>query len=221
MTTQLARLLIVDDEEALMTALCNTLKVEGYAATGFISARAALAHLREQQFDLLLTDLMMPEMDGIALLQAAQAIDPDLVGIVMTGHGTIDTAVEALRGGALDYVLKPFRLTNLLPVLTRALETRRLRTENIQLREAVSIYELSRAITQGLSEDEVAQRTVMAASQQSDAGAVQLLVPAMEGRELVVGGKWGACESWSAEGRFPIDESITRWLATAREQLSA
>jgi signal transduction histidine kinase/FixJ family two-component response regulator len=220
MTTFRARLLIVDDEEALMTALCKTLEAEGYAVTGFSSARLALEQLRQSQFDLLLTDLMMPEMDGIALLRAAQEIDRDLAGVVMTGHGTVDTAVQALHGGAADYVLKPFRLNSLLPVLTRALETRRLRTENIQLREAVSIYELSRAITRGLSEDEVVQRTVAAASQQSDAGAVQLLVPAMEGRELVVGGTWGAGEYWS-ERRFPIDESITRWLAIAREQLSA
>jgi signal transduction histidine kinase len=220
MTTFRARLLIVDDEEALMTALCNTLEAEGYAVTGFSSARLALEQLRQSQFDLLLTDLMMPEMDGIALLRAAQEIDRDLAGVVMTGHGTVDTAVQALHGGAADYVLKPFRLNSLLPVLTRALETRRLRTENIQLREAVSIYELSRAITRGLSEDEVVQRTVAAASQQSDAGAVQLLVPAMEGRELVVRGTWGAGE-YGSERRFPIDESITRWLAIAREQLSA
>ena len=221
MTTSLARLLIVDDEEALMTALCKTLETQGYSVTGFTSPQQALARLREQQFDLLLTDLMMSEMDGIALISAAHEIDRDLAAVVMTGHGTVDTAVQALRGGAADYVLKPFRLNNLLPVLSRALETRRLRTENIQLREAVSIYELSRAITQGLSEDEVAQRTVVAASQQSDAGAVQLLVPTEEGRKLRVAGMWGDHAHWRADERFSIDESIERWVATAREQLSS
>ena len=217
----LARLLIVDDEPALMTALCNTLETEGYAVTGFTSARQALDKLRERQFDLLLTDLMMPEMDGIALLRAAQEIDRDLAGIVMTGHGTIDTAVKALRDGALDYVLKPFRLDNLLSVLARALERRRLQTENIQLRETVSIYELSRAITMGLSHDEIAERTVAAAAQQSDAGAVCVLVPTTEGRELRVAGMSGASAHWSAEQRFAIDAPIVRWVALAREQLSA
>jgi signal transduction histidine kinase/FixJ family two-component response regulator len=216
-----ARLLIVDDESALMTALCNTLETEGYAVTGFTSARQALDKLGERQFDLLLTDLMMPEMDGIALLRAAQEIDRDLAGIVMTGHGTIDTAVKALRDGALDYVLKPFRLDNLLTVLTRALERRRLQTENIQLRETVSIYELSRAITMGLSHDEIAQRTVAAAAQQSDAGAVCVLVPTTDGLELRVAGMSGASAQWSAEERFAIDAPIVRWVALAREQLSA
>jgi signal transduction histidine kinase/CheY-like chemotaxis protein len=216
-----ARLLIVDDESALMTALCNTLELEGYATTGFTSARQALEKLGERQFDLLLTDLMMPEMDGIALLRAAQEIDRDLAGIVMTGHGTIETAVKALRDGAQDYILKPFRLDNLLLVIARALETRRLRTENIQLREAVSIYELSRAITMGLSHDEIVQRTVAAAAQQSDAGAVCVLVPTTEGRDLQVSGMSGASAHWSAEQRFAIDAPIVRWVALAREQLSA
>jgi hypothetical protein len=210
----------VDDEEALMTALCKTLDVEGYAVTGFTSARQALAQLRLQPFDLLLTDLMMPEMDGIALLRAAQDIDRDLAGVVMTGHGTVDTAVQALRGGAADYVLKPFRLNNLLSVLDRALETRRLRTENIQLREVVSIYELSRAITRGLSQDEVVQRTVEAASQQSDAGAVQILVPTPGRSELHVAGHWGSNDYWRADERVKLDDSVVEWVAAAREQLS-
>jgi CheY-like chemotaxis protein len=78
------RLLIVDDEAAQMTALCNTLEDQGYVTTGFTSANEALAVLRGQEFDLLLTDLMMPEMDGIALLRAAQDMDTNIVGIVMT-----------------------------------------------------------------------------------------------------------------------------------------
>jgi signal transduction histidine kinase/FixJ family two-component response regulator len=221
MTTQHARLLIVDDEEALMTALCDTLKAEGYATIGFTSANAALTQLRERQFDLLLTDLMMPEMDGISLLRAAQAVDPDLAGIVMTGHGTIDTAVQALRGGALDYVLKPFRLSNLLPVLTRALETRRLRTENIQLREAVSIYELSRAITRGLSQEEVLRRTVAAAAQQSDADAVCILVPSADRKHLQVGESWGAATRWTQAEPPELNTAVGQWVASTREELSS
>jgi DNA-binding NtrC family response regulator len=114
------RLLIVDDEAAQMTALCDTLEDHGYGTTGFTSAKEALAVLRGQEFDLVLTDLMMPEMDGITLLRAALDMDANLVGIVMTGHGSIDTAVEAMKGGALDYILKPFKLSVIVPVLARA-----------------------------------------------------------------------------------------------------
>src|SRR5688572_27738610 len=101
-----SRIVIVDDEVPLMRALCHTLRDEGYATTGFSSAKAAIAALQWHQFDLLLTDMMMPEMDGITLLKTALAFDANLVGVMMTGHGTIDTAVQAMKVGALDYILK-------------------------------------------------------------------------------------------------------------------
>src|SRR6185503_20016163 len=101
--------------------------------TGFSSANGALEALRAQEFDLILTDLMMPEMDGITLLRAALQARPDLVGIIMTGEGTIATAVEAMKTGALDYILKPFKLSVILPVLARALAMRRLRQKNVEL----------------------------------------------------------------------------------------
>lgn len=136
-TATVARLLIVDDEAALMTALCKTLELENYTTTGFASATEALEHLRQHRYDILLTDLMMPEMDGITFLRAAQSIDPNLSAIMMTGHGTIDTAVKALQSGALDYILKPFRLDNLLSVMTRALAMRRLQVENRELQQRI------------------------------------------------------------------------------------
>ena len=216
-----ARLLIVDDEAALMTALCKTLELEGYITTGFTSARDALKMLAEREFDILLTDLMMPEMDGITLLRAAQEIDRDLVGIVMTGHGTIDTAVKALQSGALDYVLKPFRLDNLLPVLSRALSVRRLQAENIRLRETLSIHELARAITRGLEHEEIVQRTLAAAVRQHDAGIVCILVPTRDGRALRVAGAHGVDPSEADREPVALDRSISEWVSSAREQLSS
>jgi two-component system sensor histidine kinase/response regulator len=143
----LGRLLIVDDEVPQMEALCNTLRIEGYLTTGYSSPRQAVEALQSGQFDLVLTDLMMPEMDGIELLHAIRQIDPSLAGVVMTGHGTIDTAVKAMQIGALDYVVKPFRLNVILTVLARALDLRRLRLENGVLleRERVYIAELEAA----------------------------------------------------------------------------
>jgi two-component system sensor histidine kinase/response regulator len=139
------RLLIVDDETAQMRALCSTLELEGYATRGFNSPQRALAELRPGQFDLLLTDLMMPGMDGIGLIAAARSIDPQLGAVVMTGHGTIDTAVQAMQGGALDYILKPFKLHAVLPVISRALSLLRLRRENaaLQALERVRAEELA------------------------------------------------------------------------------
>ncbi len=140
----LARLLILDDESAQVIALCRTLALEGYATAGAGSGPEALCALRAAAadragaFDVLITDLMMKDMNGIALLRAAQDIDPDLVGLVMTGDGTIDTAIEAMKSGALDYILKPFTLRTIRPVLLRALAVRRLRLENATLLRSVA-----------------------------------------------------------------------------------
>lgn len=116
------RILIVDDQTAGLRALCETLGDAGYETEGAVSGEAALSALRKASFDLLLADLMMPGMDGLETLSAAQKIDPYLVAIVMTGQGTIETAVAAMQAGAFDYVLKPIRLNVLLAMLARAQE---------------------------------------------------------------------------------------------------
>lgn len=130
MTAGTARLLVIDDEAALMRSLCETLRDRGYATTGVTSAQAGLELLRRERFDLLLLDLALPEMDGITLLREALAGDALLVGIIMTGEGTIGSAVEAMRSGAYDYIQKPFKLSAIVPVLQRALALRALRAEN-------------------------------------------------------------------------------------------
>jgi len=137
-STASAKLLIVDDEAAQVTALCRALQVNGYDTTGVESASRALGLLQERRFDILITDLTMPGLDGIALLRAAREIDPDLIGIMMTGHGTVDSAVEAMKTGALDYILKPFNLSGILPVLSRATTLRRLRIENAALVQGIA-----------------------------------------------------------------------------------
>jgi DNA-binding NtrC family response regulator len=135
--SSLGRLLIADDEVELMNALCETLTEQNYQVVGVTSGRDGLKAMASQGCDLLLSDLMMPGMDGIQLLREALAMDPQLVGIIMTGQGTVQTAVEAMKLGAFDYVLKPFKLQTMLPILARAMQVRRLRMENVRLRQWV------------------------------------------------------------------------------------
>jgi two-component system, sensor histidine kinase and response regulator len=130
-------LLIVDDEPASMRALCDTLEYEGYQTYGFTSPAEALAAMRERSFDLLLADLQMPGTNGIDLMKSAQLIDPTLVAVIMTGHGALDTAIAAMKAGALDYIQKPIKLATTLPVLERALAVRQLRIEKKRLEENV------------------------------------------------------------------------------------
>ena len=119
------KILVVDDEIALKDALVDALLKQSYDARGYTSGQEALEALRREHFDLLISDLMMPELDGLTLINAALEINPDLIPIIMTGQSTKQTADEATKLGAFDNVLKPFRLKTLIPILTRAMDSRR------------------------------------------------------------------------------------------------
>ena len=133
-TPQTVRVLLVDDEVAFLEALCEALRDAGFEVTAFADPAAALDALRGGGFDLLLSDLTMTGTDGIQLLRQASQIDPDLIGIIMTGQGSIPEAVEAMRLGAFDFVEKPFRMREIRPLLDRAVGVRRLRAENARLK---------------------------------------------------------------------------------------
>src|ERR1043166_215315 len=99
----IGKILVVDDEVELKNVLVESLNAQGYETSGFSSGEDALAALRMQPFDVLLTDLMMPGMDGITLVKEAMQIDSNLVAIMMTGQGTIQTAVDAMKTGTFEY----------------------------------------------------------------------------------------------------------------------
>jgi len=210
------KIIVVDDELELKNILVEALSAQGFEVTGCSSGEQALAELHQKEFDLLLTDLMMPEMDGIALLEAALKIDPHLIGVMMTGQGTIQTAVDAMKVGAFDYVLKPFRLQTVMPVLTRAINTRQLRMENLQLRETVAIYGLCQTISFTLDAQTVLGRLADAAMQQSGADEVSILLPTADGKELYVAAVRGEKRERLLGERVPLQESISSWVARER-----
>jgi len=217
---KLGRLLVVDDEVELMTALCQMLTEYGYEAAGFTSGKDALEVLKEQDVDVLLADLMMPEMDGITLLRAGLEIDPNLMGLIMTGQGTVPAAVEAMKVGAFDYVLKPFKLQALLPILSRAMEIRRLRMGNIQLRETVAIYELSMAIAFTLDPGTILSKVADATLQQCQVDEVSIMLPTTDGEELYVAVVRGDRPRPILGERMPIHRGVAGWVARQQEPLS-
>ncbi len=131
------RILIVDDKVALADTLADGLVDRGYDARALASSRDALTAIRAGQVDLLVTDLRMPEIDGLALLDAARQAVPDLPVIVMTAYGAIDSAVESIRKGAFHYLTKPFKLEELLVFVERALADRSLRRETAALKKVL------------------------------------------------------------------------------------
>ena len=134
MTDGQKHLLIVDDEKGLREAIAERLADHGFVVEQADRGEAALERLSEFAFDILITDLRLPGIDGRQLLEAALERYPDLIAIVITGYGTVKDAVEAIKQGASDFITKPFQFDALLHVLNSALEQRRLRSENAYLR---------------------------------------------------------------------------------------
>ena len=129
--------LIVEDEPKMLRLLELNLSDEGYTTRSAASAEAALSLLRQESVDLVLTDLRLPGMDGLEFLQAAKRVSAALPVVVMTAYGTVETAVEAMKAGASDYVLKPFSLEEVKLIIRKELDVHHLREENRSLREAL------------------------------------------------------------------------------------
>src|SRR5258706_10311201 len=127
-------LLIVEDEAPLRQAVAEQLGDRGYTVDQAESGEAAVARLADFAFDIIITDLRLPGIDGSAVIDAALARYPDIIAIVVTGYGTVKDAVEAIKHGAWDFVSKPFQIDELLHALESALEQRRLKSENAYLR---------------------------------------------------------------------------------------
>jgi len=135
------RILVVDDEVNARTALAELLRDEGYTVETAADGFKALPKLEDFSPDLVVTDLRMPGMDGLQLLKKAHERDPDCAVIVMTAYGAVDTAVAAMREGAADYVTKPVNVEELVLVIDRALERRRVLAESRHLRERLSEHQ--------------------------------------------------------------------------------
>jgi two-component system response regulator HydG len=129
-----ATILIVDDEPELCRALSKLLSRNGYEVVTAGNGEEALLQLRRQEIHLVLSDLQMPRMGGLDLLKAAQIISPATEFVIITGHGSIETAVDAMKSGAYDFIEKPFSTSTTLKVVRKALEKQNLLTENLQLR---------------------------------------------------------------------------------------
>ena len=130
-----ARVLVVDDEKSMRDLLSITLEKEGYDVVTAAGGEAAIEALRRDATDAVITDLRMPKVDGLQVLRAAKEIFPDVAVIVVTAVASTETAVEAMKLGAYDYITKPFKLDEVSLIVRNALERKRLRDENLYLRK--------------------------------------------------------------------------------------
>jgi len=131
-------ILIVDDEESVRSSLYKWFIEDGYRTDTAADAKETLKKLEEQSWDIILLDIKMPGMNGLELQERIRDIDPSIVIIMITAYASVDTAVQALKAGAFDYVTKPFDPDDLEHLIRNAIEKRKLSRENLQLKQKIS-----------------------------------------------------------------------------------
>jgi DNA-binding NtrC family response regulator len=131
----MARVLIVDDDPVILEVIGDILKKNGYEVVAAPNGAAGIRELERKYFDLVLTDLVMPDVDGMEVLNHVVSTSPKAICIILTGHGTIKSSVEAIKKGAFDYITKPITADELLVVIEKALKFRNLEEENIRLKK--------------------------------------------------------------------------------------
>ncbi|MHB8878760.1 MAG: sigma-54-dependent transcriptional regulator, partial [Myxococcaceae bacterium] len=148
-----ATVLVIDDEPGMREMLSYELSQEGFEVETAESGMAAVEAVKRRRFDLAVTDLKMPGMDGVATVEALRTLDPDLEVIVATGYATVETAVACMKRGAYDYIQKPYDLAELKLLLDRAMQ-------KSHLQGVVALYEASRALLATLKHSELVQIVV-------------------------------------------------------------
>ncbi len=144
--TESVKILVVDDEEIMLKLACDALRSQGHRVTGSSGALEALDKLKGERFDFILTDIKMPEMDGMELIQSAHEIDPSMGAIFMTGYASLDTAKRAIQEGAYDYILKPFDLQEIRSAVARAIQKRSQNIEDGRKEGLSQLFDLNRIL---------------------------------------------------------------------------
>jgi DNA-binding NtrC family response regulator len=129
-----SRVILIDDDRSLNEILSTHLKHAGYLVTSFVDPEAGIARLREGDYELVITDMKMEPCDGLAVLEEAKRVDPDIPVIMITAHATVESAVQSMKLGAYDYITKPFSREEFLHTVANAVDYRRLKEENRNLR---------------------------------------------------------------------------------------
>jgi signal transduction histidine kinase/CheY-like chemotaxis protein len=146
MQTSTVKILVVDDEEIMLKLACDALRSQGHQVIGASGAWEALDKLKQENFDFILTDIKMPEMNGIELIEAAHKINPSMGAIFMTGYASLDTAKKAIHEGAYDYILKPFDLQEIRSAVSRAVQKRNQSLEDGRKSGISQLYDMNRIL---------------------------------------------------------------------------
>jgi signal transduction histidine kinase/DNA-binding response OmpR family regulator len=162
-------ILIADDEPDVLDLCQRILTAEGYRVEPVQTGYEAVERIRHESFDLLLTDIKMPGMNGLETAQAVKETNPEIICVIMTGYSTMDTAIEALKLGVDDFVLKPFAPEDLSMSIAKALEKDRLYKENIRLRSLIPLFEFNKTLLSTVEVDTLLHQVLQLAHEETQA----------------------------------------------------
>src|SRR3989337_2534995 len=175
-----ARVLVVDDEKVIREILSEFLTMEGYVVRAVEDGQRALDELKLRPYDMVISDLKMPKLSGLQLLEKITEANLSVLTVIMTGFGTVETAIEAMKKGAYDYILKPFKVEEVIHVVQRGLDRQRLKAENIRLNEALALHRVSEAIATSLDIEHVLDVILRAVIDEVDADVASLQLEDIE-----------------------------------------
>jgi len=214
-----ARILVVDDEPLIVQVCLTALTQAGYQVQGASGGQEALDWLARERFDLLLVDILMPDMDGLTVLRRARELDPHLTAVVITGHGTPDNVIRALRAGAQDLILKPFDIPDLLATVSQNLARRRREQENLLLRARLPILEVGQALLAQGDIPTLAQRLLEVMVHQFAADRASLMLLDEETNVLYIAGAIGLPAEVVATTRVPMGQGIAGQVLRQKQPL--
>lgn len=178
------KILVVEDEKDLRQICIRVLSAQGYQVTTVENGLLAVKIASHEPFDLLLTDFKMPWMDGLETVQRIKELHPDIVCVIMTGFGTMDTAVKALQLGIAEFLIKPFTPDMLVAAIAKAMEKAHLRRENIRLRALIPLFELGQTFMSTMAEEQLSRRVLKVAQQETRATKAALILLDQDGQQL-------------------------------------
>ncbi len=212
-------ILVADDEPDVLDVALRALDREGYQVKGVTSGAAAVEEAQRQHYDLLIADVKMPGMSGLRAFRLIKALSPDTIGLIITGFGTLEMALEALRLGVNAFILKPFGPDELNTAVARALESRRLARDNARLRALLPVHELTRALVATTDMGTLARQIVELAARETGASGCSLLLVDEAAHELYLAAAVGRAGPGAAT-RLKVGEGIAGWVAETGEAMT-
>jgi GAF domain-containing protein/CheY-like chemotaxis protein len=235
MTMSAERILVIDDELSVIRFCQRALEEAGFEVTGALNGEEGLQLLRERRparpergrwepleeggFDLTLLDVMLPDLDGLDVLSTIQEMDPEMAVVIVTGHGTMEVAIRALKLGAQDFLLKPFTSEELLAAVQEVLDKKRLIQENLRLRARLPILEIGKALMSEVNLERLTQLALETVRQTLGADRVSLMLLDEERQELSISAALGLPDEVVTTTRVQVGQGLAGLAAQRREPI--